>query len=284
VPAKYLSHLTSAATRWNNLVKINPAVYAQLKSIMEANSPGSTWNGMSINTFQEFRTVPVPGQGVTIASCGPVSIYDIITPGPTGTKFVAGKFNLNINNYFDATYTQADWIDVLTHELGHALGIGSFWQSGLQSYGAVPPQNNLLSGSAYTATLSAYKQLAGVPMATRSKIPLESTGGEGTASGHWEDSFRAASGSEPSYYGFTNELMTGYKGDNFIISQLTINALTDMGYQERNPGTNEGTPLVASSASLLSLETNTSNLVKLDCGCHNEPLEISGTIHIESLE
>lgn len=274
LPTKYKGYLTQAAQRWNNLIKINSGIFDQLITIR--GNLGETWNGMQLNNFTQFTETPTPGQGVTIASCGPSNLYDIITPGPTGTEFVAAKFNLSINDYFDNIYSEQEWVDVLTHELGHALGIGTFWNAFFEPYGAVPPSNNLLSGTAYTGALSAYNQITGL---TRTKIPLESDGGDGTASAHWENSYRALSGTEPFYYGLSNELMIGYKTVNQIISQLTINSLVDMGYEERVPGTNEGTPNVVAFS--FGLKTDSVNEpVKYSCNCTKiKDLNLAGTIY-----
>ena len=278
IPTKYKPYLVQAAQRWNNLIRINPSVYDELATL-RYNNFGETWRGMVLKTFTEFTETPVQGQGTTIASCAPVNVYDIITPGPTGTEFIASKFNLSINNYFDSIFTADKWIDTLTHELGHALGIGAFWDDFYQPYGSVPPQNYLLDGTAYTEALSAYNEITGL---TRTKIPLESSGGDGTASGHWENTYRPSINSDPEYYGLTNELMIGYITNNQLISQLTINALVDMGYEERNPGTNEGTPTLATSSGSLKLDGETStSFIKLSC-CNRQKMmhmEIEGQIY-----
>ena len=51
-------------------------------------------------------------------------------------------------------------------------------------------------------------------------VPVENTGGEGTADGHWRDSV------------FANELMTGFVDTaRNPISRLTIASLQDLGYE-----------------------------------------------------
>jgi hypothetical protein len=81
-------------------------------------------------------------------------------------------------------------------------------------------------------------------------MPLENTGDSGTASAHWEDSFRPASAAGSlgvSYPGLFNELMVGYIKNNMVLSSLTIKTLVDFGYEERNPGASEGNPSLVSS-------------------------------------
>ncbi len=101
--------------------------------------------------------------------------------------------------------------DVILHEMGHVLGLGkTLWQS-----------DGLLSGSfSYTGqyALEAYHTLA--VDNSLSSIPLETSGGTGTAGSHWSDSV------------FKTELMTGYAetAPPMPISIITVGALRDLGY------------------------------------------------------
>ena len=97
-------------------------------------------------------------------------------------------------------------LSVITHEMGHVLGLGTLWSS----FG-------LSSGSQYIGggAVNAYHQLGGVG----STVPLETTGGSGTALVHWSEAV------------FGNELMTGFiSGTPNPLSILTIGALQDLGY------------------------------------------------------
>jgi hypothetical protein len=97
--------------------------------------------------------------------------------------------------------------DVVAHEIGHVLGIGTMWE-----------REGLSNGfNAYfgTAGIAAYRELGG----TGAFVPLETTGGPGTAGGHWSDAL------------FGNELMTGFiSGGSNPLSILTIGSLQDQGY------------------------------------------------------
>ncbi|MBI2741395.1 MAG: hypothetical protein HYX38_33275, partial [Rhodospirillales bacterium] len=98
--------------------------------------------------------------------------------------------------------------DVVLHEMGHVLGIGSLWAAFGLKNGA---------GSAYFGQygLEAYHQLGG----TGSFVPLETAGGPGTAGMHWSEAV------------FGNELMTGFiSGPNNPLSRMTIGGLRDLGY------------------------------------------------------
>lgn len=226
------------ANRWANFIKINPNVVAGIK-----NNIDSTWGGIKLNSF---TTINDPNN--YIAACGIHTFVDI-QPGGTGLQFCPLSFNLSSNSHYLNIYTEQDWARIMAHELGHALGIGIFWNSNLQQYGAVPPINYFLNGNSYTSTKAAYNNITAL---SRNKIPLENTGGSGTQSAHWENSFRPSTdpGTEGvSYPGLSNELMVGFysPSTNFVISDLSIKALVDFGYIEKNPGTNEGSPTLVNS-------------------------------------
>lgn len=104
--------------------------------------------------------------------------------------------------------------DVIVHEMGHVLGMGTLWeQMGLlEGAGTANPR---FTG---TNAMSEFAALAGLDEPT--PVPVENRGGAGTREGHWRESV------------FANELMTGFLniGPN-PISRVTIAALQDMGYQ-----------------------------------------------------
>jgi len=107
---------------------------------------------------------------------------------------------------------------VITHEMGHVLGFGTIWSAlGLLaepslSGGADPHFTgarartafDAVGGNSYTASL---------------KVPVENTGGAGTADAHWRESV------------FGNELMTGFvqAGVN-PLSRVSVASMADLGY------------------------------------------------------
>jgi len=238
VAEPYFSYLNKAADRWYKYIKYNSTNRATIAS------QNSGWNGLRLqNGYYTFYSDSTSN---TIASSGPVSAKPL-----GGKKYVTISFQLNINDYHRTKtnpLTENNWIDAITHELGHALGIGVFWDHDVVS-GATSPINFFLDGTVYTQGQAAYNAITSQ---TRSKMPLENTGGGGTASAHWEDSFRPASAAGSlgvSYPGLSNELMVGYIIDNMILSRLTLKTLVDFGYEEINPGTSEGNPNLVSSIS-----------------------------------
>lgn len=101
--------------------------------------------------------------------------------------------------------------DVVLHEMGHILGIGSLWEDRgfVVDSGTTNPRYNGPAG------IQGYRDFGGLS----STVPLENTGGPGTAESHWREET------------FDRELMTGYSsGSDNPLTGMTIGALQDLGY------------------------------------------------------
>ena len=104
--------------------------------------------------------------------------------------------------------------DVITHEMGHVLGIGTIWELKglLKRPGTANPT------FAGTGAMEEYRVLRGATR--RRRVPVENTGGPGTADGHWRETV------------FRNELMSGFiAAPGNPVSRLTVASLGDMGYE-----------------------------------------------------
>ena len=114
---------------------------------------------------------------------------------------------------------------VVLHEMGHVLGVGTIWEDrGLLS--GAGPSNPIFVGAHATA---AYNQMFGT---SARGVPVENTGGAGTADGHWRETI------------FVNELMTGWAGPgtNLPMSSVTVASLWDLGYTVNMAAANSYTP------------------------------------------
>jgi hypothetical protein len=116
-------------------------------------------------------------------------------------------------------------LDVITHEMGHVIGIGTIWSSKglLSGAGTSDPE---FTGAKATAE---YDAIFG---STAHSVPVENTGGSGTANVHWRESV------------FANELMTGFYNAGSVnpISRITAASLADLGYQVDMNGAESYTP------------------------------------------
>ena len=100
--------------------------------------------------------------------------------------------------------------------MGHVLGFGTLWTDFGLLQGARSDNPVYVGANA----LREYRSIFGVPTATG--VPVENTGGPGTADGHWRNSV------------FMTELMSGYAEDSGTgspISRVTVGQFQDLGYQ-----------------------------------------------------
>jgi hypothetical protein len=106
--------------------------------------------------------------------------------------------------------------DVIFHEMGHVIGMGTMWgmKGLLEGAGSINP---VFMGE---NAMRAFAKLIDADEPT--PVPVANTGGPGTRDAHWRETI------------FANELMTGVlnAGSN-PVSQVTIAALQDMGYEVR---------------------------------------------------
>jgi hypothetical protein len=115
-----------------------------------------------------------------------------------------------------AMVANGSFTDVVLHEMGHVLGIGTLWNY----------RRTLLAGAAsddpYFTGPSARAQFSSLNTVTYSgnPVPVENTGSAGTRDAHWRETVLG------------RELMTGFLNRNVAnpLSRLSIGSLQDMGY------------------------------------------------------
>jgi len=140
--------------------------------------------------------------------------------GQAGPDYIRGDSALPIHGMmqFDTAdlasmESNGTLYDVIVHEMGHVLGIGTIWQTLglLAGAGTATP---LFLGS---RAIAEYNALFGT---SASGVPVEGTPAPaGTRDGHWSESV------------FGNELMSGYiSGTPNPISRITVASLADIGY------------------------------------------------------
>jgi len=108
---------------------------------------------------------------------------------------------------------------LILHEMAHVLGFGTLWL--FQDLIAEPADLDIDEEDTHftgAQALAAFDD-AGGSSYTGAKVPVENTGGSGTANSHWRNSV------------FGNELMTGFidEGQN-PLSAISVAALADQGY------------------------------------------------------
>ncbi len=170
----------------------------------------SRWERIIVNGLSDWGNIDdlqVNVKATRVDGAGSVLAY----AKPTQLRFDGMPLTAEITiDSDDANNPQL--VDILTHELGHALGLGSLWKS--RKLLVNESTNNPL----YVG-INAVRQARLLSTAFENGIPVENEGGQGSAGAHWRDSV------------FGNELMTSFlsAGQN-PISSMTIGALADLGY------------------------------------------------------
>ncbi|MGH9419431.1 MAG: leishmanolysin-related zinc metalloendopeptidase [Thermoanaerobaculia bacterium] len=152
---------------------------------------------------------PIDGPGKVLASSGPCFVR---TPGNPLPVIGVMMFDSADINGLISSHTLRD---VIQHEMLHVVGFGTIWtdENLLADTGTVTEH---FSGP---AALAACHTVGGTSICATS-VPVENTGGPGTAGGHWRESV------------FGNELMTGFiNTPPNPYSVVTVQSLADLGYQ-----------------------------------------------------
>ena len=204
---------TTAADTWESLIIDYKTLSVPIgtKLTITANNPG------------------IDGVGGTLGSAGPT--YGN-TFGGSYLYATAGSMSFDSADV-NALELAGTFGDVILHEMGHVIGIGTLWSSsavGLPGY-----QELYVAGSGqYTGEigLAAFQQeFVGQESATF--VPVELGGGPGTADGHWNEGdggfatgiTRVSDGQDMNLM-----LMSGWLNPDSYISDTTLGSFEDLGY------------------------------------------------------
>jgi hypothetical protein len=191
---------TAAAARWQQILT---------GDIPDVAADFSRWGAAVDDVRISASGTPIDGVGGILGQAGP--------------DWIRGGSSLPINGVmeFDSAdladlQSSGQLNDVITHEMGHVLGFGTIWDlKGLLS-GAGTANSAFTGAAARTQSNAARKTSA-------TSVPVENSGGAGTADAHWRETT------------FDNELMTGYLnfGAN-PLSRITAAQFADLGYPSVN--------------------------------------------------
>lgn len=154
--------------------------------------------------------VSIDGAGKILASAGPCVIR-------SASGFaVVGVMRFDADDIAGLVST-GRLNDIVLHEMMHVVGFGTSWggtRAFLLGAGTADPR---FTGPLADAACSG----AGGSVICASGVPVENTGGPGTADAHWRESI------------FDTELMTGFAeapGTTIPFSNITLQSLADEGY------------------------------------------------------
>jgi hypothetical protein len=152
----------------------------------------------------------IDGPGNILGQAGPTRLR----PANAGkAAFLPAKGEMQFDTADLADMEQNGTLkDVITHEMGHVLGIGTIWTNKGFLKGSTTSNPTFRGPQA----MAEFGVLKGTGPAA---VPVENTGGAGTRNSHWRESV------------FANELMTGFVGSaGNPLSRMTVGSLQDLGY------------------------------------------------------
>ena len=163
--------------------------------------------GLVDDVVIDARGVFIDGEGGILGSAGPTQLRQ-------GT-FLPARGSMRFDSADLASLLANGALEnVILHEMGHVLGIGTIW-SNLGLLQGAGTSNPVFTGQAAQAE---YADLFGLSGPT--PVPVANTGGAGTRDSHWRESV------------FRNELMTGFLNSGVNpISRMTAASLIDIGYE-----------------------------------------------------
>jgi hypothetical protein len=145
--------------------------------------------------------------------------------GPTWFRLDGSFLPVEAEMTFDSADAEAKlssglWDEVVLHEIIHALGFGIIWDAlGLTTGSVAEDDYRFIGENAIAAYNFEFTDIADNDPDSLLGVPIETDGGLGTAGGHWDEAI------------LDNELMTGYIDGSNYLSDTTIAALEDMGYE-----------------------------------------------------
>jgi Leishmanolysin len=155
---------------------------------------------------------PIDGPGIILGSAGPRQLRP---PEAGAAEFLPATGSMSFDTA-DLERMEANGTlnDVITHEMGHVLGIGTIWDLKGLLKGA-GTDNPVFTGA---GAMEEYRVLRGGE--DLRPVPVANVGGPGSRDGHWREAI------------FRNELMSPIiAAAGNPMSRMTVASLGDLGYQ-----------------------------------------------------
>ncbi len=224
ISVQYLSCVTgpqeaafaNAVSRWGGIVTGDVADLANVSlspGLCGSNAPALV--NRTIDDLLIFATIePIDGPNKILGSAGPCFIRI------PGNLPVIGLMRFDVADV-DMLEASGQLTNVILHEMGHVLGIGSLWSTFglLQQPSPVggPPNDTHDNGA---GAIAGFDAIGGSTYTQGNKVPVENMYSSGNINVHWRESVLA------------NELMTGFLniGSPNPLSLLTVRSLADFGY------------------------------------------------------
>lgn len=197
----------AAAARWERIIIEDvPSFTGTIPSAFFGFPPAV--DGTLDDIVIEVALAPIDGPGNILGQAGPrfVRTDDFLTLSGIMFFDIADLDFLEQLDLFE---------DVIVHEMGHVLGVGTLWNTAQFGFDRTlregPSDNPYFLGMQANVHWNAE--------GGSDELPVENIGGPGTALSHWRES------------SLSNELMTGFLnlGEN-PLSRITAGSMKDLGY------------------------------------------------------
>jgi len=180
---------------------------ARWSEVIVGDLPAAVVDGNTIDdVLIDARGTAIDGANGILGQAGPTSLRNDSRLPATGIM----EFDIGDLAQLE---TSGGLLNVIVHEMGHVLGIGTLWRAKNLLSGAGSP-NPLFTG------MNAMREFAVLANSQAPlPVPVANTGGQGTRDGHWREAV------------FGSELMTGFLNPAVNpLSRLTVASLEDLGY------------------------------------------------------
>jgi hypothetical protein len=154
---------------------------------------------------------PIDGAGNILGQAGPCFVRNV------GRLPVLGLMQFDVAD-LDVIESSGLLDAVILHEMGHVLGFGTTPWTDLSLLADASLTGGTDPHFTGAQAIAAFNAVGGNNYQGGEKVPVENTGGSGTADAHWRESV------------FGNELMTGFVDPTDPLSRVTVASLADLGY------------------------------------------------------
>lgn len=226
----------AAAARWERIIiKDVPSFTGSIPSAFQG-FPDAV-DGTLDDIVIEVALAPIDGPGNILGQAGPrfVRTDDFLTL--SGVMF----FDVDDLDFLEGLDL---FEEVIVHEMGHVLGIGTLWNTADFGF-----PRTLMAGLPDTPYFTGRKaNVFWNAEGGTGELPIEADFGPGTAFGHWDEAT------------LNNELMTGFLnlGEN-PLSRITAGSMKDLGYGAASVGESYDLPKGTPGVDIETLSTDGSD-------------------------
>ena len=228
VTAEQQAVFVDAANRWASIITADLDNIDLGPNPVDINPDAAAITGVIDDILIDATFSDIDGPGNILGRAGPQFVRDT---GDDAPLTIYGIMEFDVAEFAPGGFFDdpKGYADVILHEMGHVLGIGTLWDftGNLEGYDPNAPTDlpagipnpdydPRFIGAGAVAEYQTLLSTAGKP--SESGVPVENTGGGGSISSHWRE------------LTFDNELMTGFASGIEVLSKMTAASLGDMGY------------------------------------------------------